>query len=545
MKLKILLIIFFIQSLNCIVYSQVTEQWVQRYNGPLNGEDIPSSMKVDNSGNVYVTGSTPGMGAAKDYATVKYNTSGALQWEQRYNGTGNGPDYASAIAVDNSGNVIVTGYSMGNGTNFDYVTIKYSSLGILMWVKRYNAPGNGEDRANSVTTDDAGNIYVTGNCQVNGSDYDCVTIKYNPAGTVQWTQAYNALPNRFDVGWSIELDLSGSIYVGGWSSAFVNNVLDCDVIIIKYTPSSQQQWTGTIDGTGSTIFYFAGFDVDDLGNTYIGCTRVAAGNYDYATVKYNTTGAHLWVKIYNGPGNGYDRATSIKESGGNVYVTGYSMGIGTNYDYATIKYNSFGTMQWIQRYNGPVNDSDYAWSLAADGTGVYVTGGTDNGNVQFYDYSTIKYSHSGILQWTQGYNGPANSIDVSSCIGLDTSGNVYITGKSYGLNAAGYDYATIKYSSGADKLILNNAPPEFKLNDNFPNPFNPTTNIEFIIPSSSLVKLAVYDMLGREVQTLVNGQLNAGTHNAQWNASSYPSGVFFYRITAGNFTETKKMILVK
>jgi hypothetical protein len=91
----------------------------------------------------------------------------------------------------------------------------------------------------------------------------------------------------------------------------------------------------------------------------------------------------------------------------------------------------------------------------------------------------------------------------------------------------------------------NGSPREFALKQNYPNPFNPTTVIEYSIPSQSLVSIKVFDMLGREVQTLVNETKNAGSYVVNFNASSLPSGAYFCKIVAGNFTDTKKMILVK
>jgi len=88
-------------------------------------------------------------------------------------------------------------------------------------------------------------------------------------------------------------------------------------------------------------------------------------------------------------------------------------------------------------------------------------------------------------------------------------------------------------------------PTDYALSQNYPNPFNPSTKIKFDIPKSSYVKLIVYDVLGREIRTLMNEKLNAGRYNVNWNGSSYPSGVYFYKLIAGDYVSVKKMILLK
>ncbi len=88
-------------------------------------------------------------------------------------------------------------------------------------------------------------------------------------------------------------------------------------------------------------------------------------------------------------------------------------------------------------------------------------------------------------------------------------------------------------------------PKEFRLEQNYPNPFNPSTRIKFSLPNSSFATLVVYDMLGRKMETLVNEQLSAGTYEAEWNASGYSSGVYFYRIKTEGFTDVRRMILIK
>ena len=105
------------------------KQWLARFAGPDDDADFANAIAVDGSGNVYVTGIAWGYGDDSDYGTVKYNSSGEQQWVGRYDGPAHNLDTAMAIAVDGSGNVYVTGRSPGVGAGYDYATIKYSASG--------------------------------------------------------------------------------------------------------------------------------------------------------------------------------------------------------------------------------------------------------------------------------------------------------------------------------------------------------------------------------------------------------------------------------
>jgi len=127
-----------------------------------------------------------------------------------------------------------------------------------------------------------------------------------------------------------------------------------------------------------------------------------------------------WVAIYNGPENSTDRANSIAvDNSGNVYVCEESSGIGTGFDFTTIKYNSSGDSQWAARYDGQGNEQ--VFSMALDDSGnVYVTGVSGLSG----DYVTIKYDSSGDSVWEARYNGPGNVTDVPKSIAMDSAHNV-------------------------------------------------------------------------------------------------------------------------
>ncbi len=222
--------------------------WDRRYNGPANGGDEALAVAVDRSGNVVVTGYSWGGASSNDYYTAKYAAAdGALLWEHRYNGPANRDDQALAVAVDARGDVMVTGRSRNSGDTDDYYTAKYASKdGALLFEKRYNGPSNGDDSANAVAVDGSGNVVVTGTSWGSvGRDF--YTAKYFPVGFgTLWEKCSNGGLNSYDESLAVALDPSGNVVVTGMS----RNGSFGDYYTVKYAASNgatlgeSLQWTG-------------------------------------------------------------------------------------------------------------------------------------------------------------------------------------------------------------------------------------------------------------------------------------------------------------
>ena len=194
MKLRILLFLFV--SLVVRGYAQPALAWAQRYNGPPDNADEAHDLVIDNSGNIYVTGSAFAANGTLDMVTIKYSPAGQQLWLQSYNGTANDNDEAYKIVMSDSGFVYVVGYSK-NANMQDVTVIKYSPAGVQLWAKTYDGAFHNYDCGNSLAVDANGNVYVTGIETVSNYTYDFVTLKYSAGGVQQWAQTYNG-PGNFN-----------------------------------------------------------------------------------------------------------------------------------------------------------------------------------------------------------------------------------------------------------------------------------------------------------------------------------------------------------
>ncbi|MFH1863261.1 MAG: SBBP repeat-containing protein [bacterium] len=664
--LRVMAAVAILNAVGNQVSAQVICSWVSRYDGPASGTDAASALVTDAAGNVYVTGSSAGVGTGVDYATIKYNSVGDQLWVARYNGPGNGDDLAYSIALDANGNVYVTGSSWGIGTDYDYTTIKYDSEGVIQWIARYEGPGDSTDTAMSIAVDEDGNACITGWSWGAGTHYDYATIKYDPAGIELWAVRYDGPVHWVDMALATAMDALGNVYVTGES--WGGDDIATDYATIKYSPSGDQLWVTRYNNTwaymGYSIDIARDLVLDENGSVYLTGGSFGYSFYDFETIQYDSAGSELWRARWDGWNGQNDEAYAIAlDHSGNVLVAGYGMfGNGV---FVTIKYDRIGSEQWMQTYDAGTCVLDLSIDLYNN---VYVTGLSS-------DYATIRYSPDGIQQWVERYDGPGNDADNSQCITVDAGGNVYVTGSSTG-NGTGLDYATIKYSptvmlsltpygspiqipvaggsfdynielinnstsviscdvwcmvtlpdgglygpvlgparvmlSGSSSLnrdrtqlvparapagdyafqsyvgiypdaIWNQdsfdfqkfpaagesitvgnwgnygeafsgdktpgeasfAPTEFRLYPCFPNPFNPTTTIRFELPEAALVKLEVFDVNGRSVGAIHELPLPPGTHEVPFDGSGLPSGMYIYRLTAGDWQAAGKMVLLK
>jgi WD40 repeat protein len=344
-------------------------------------------------------------------------TSGAQLWVNRYNGPGDGVDGARAEAVSPDGSVVfVTGHSAGKTSGLDYLTQAISaSTGVTVWTRRYNGPGNGDDQACCIAVSpDGSTVYVTGSSEGTGGSQDYVTVAYDAAsGAVDWSRRYNGPGGGDDQAAGLAVSPDGS-------RVFV---------------------TGSSDG--------------------------GATGLDYATESLDAaTGAVQWVRRYNGPGSGPDTAAGIAASpdGSSVYVAGASDGAASaGQDYATeALVAQTGAVRWVKRYNGPASGSDRAVAVkvSPDSASVFITG-SEATATQGDDVKTLAYNAStGAKIWTKTLNDRENGNDEASGMVVSADGkNLYVTGTAPGIDPGSFAFETIGYDTATGTAFARRAAP--------------------------------------------------------------------------------------
>ncbi|NIM98790.1 MAG: hypothetical protein GTO24_12130 [candidate division Zixibacteria bacterium] len=430
--------------------AQVDTAWVRRYNGSANGSDHVSAVAIDDEGSFYVTGYSHQSGKGYDYLTIKYNPNGDTAWVRSYGL--NGADVATDIAADHGlGQVYVTGWlettEPGGDRTYDFATVKYDWSGNQEWVRWYDEPGEyfiDVDKAVAVAYS-RGGIYVTGESWGYGTGYDYATVKYDTGGNEAWVRRYHYVSE--DCPKDIAADAWGNVFVTGFT--WVGPDYGTSYQTVKYSPEGARLNVWRYEGPGHRPFndldVAYAVAVDSSGNAFVTGTSESGDCPDIVTIKYGTGGTPGWVQAY-GPyeaseDNGYALAC---DDIGNVYVAGRSWAPATRYDYVTIKYDGNGDQVWVARYDGGISLEDEAWAIALDQYGnVYVTGAS-KGEGSDYDFATVKYSPQGSRLWVKRYDGLGGAKDAAWGIAVDDSGNVYVAGTSWG-DGTEEDYVVIKY----------------------------------------------------------------------------------------------------
>jgi hypothetical protein len=533
-----ILLLIFLSFING--FTQVSQEWAQRYNGPASGLDLTTGMFINKNGEIIVYGHSTGSDTQLDITILKYSSAGSLLWDYRYNGPNNGSDQLQSAVSDNNGNI----YAVGNVTQSlgaSMTVLKLSDAGDLEWIKKVGLTGYNESFGKDVIVSSSGSIYSCGFARNVQNNYDLIIAKISNPGIVQWIKTYDIGGNN-ESPVNILCDINENIFIVGTSADLSGNE---KLFYVKYDSSGNEAgaWiyspnsravSGVMDSSGKIVI--------------AGVTYSQSSNFDYLTIRINPIDTSYWNRIYNGPGNNLDYSyKTITDPECNVYVTGSSRNsssIGSE-DVFTIKYDSSGNQIWTNRFDSHPGGSDIGYSLTLDrNSNVYIAAAIDR-DTNHLIFGTMKIKSMGELEWLRTYEYFHTPEDFPYSIAIDTADNVYTSGISFG-GSTDYDMTTIKYSQSIGLNTTSNTLPEkFLLHQNYPNPFNPQTLIKFELPVSGYLKLAVYNSAGKEISILYSGHLDPGVYEYEFHGTPYSSGIYFINAEFNDFNLTRKMLLLK
>jgi|ERR1035437_54980 hypothetical protein len=512
------LILFTIQ----INYSQIVPEimWSKIYDGPGHKSEDLYDIKADNNNNIYLAGRSDGLNGFADLFLIKYSSVGDSIFTLRYTSAPNSVNAANSIAIDSNENIYAIGNASFGNSYTDAVLFKYDMNGILKWQKIFNSSEG------QVVLLDPEHNPVIGIKQAGAT----IIEKYSTSGDSLWSTQFKDDTSQYSIS-NLLIDSNGNTYVILIQTYFSGgDVPDQYTILLKLDPTGNIQWRKFInEGSPRKLI----FDNDS--------NLILAFHLPGNILKLNQNGDSIWHYT------SYALVTDVSvDSKNNILLTGYGGGIGS-FDYNTIKVSSTGSEIWRREFNSEENLRDFASCLAIDKKdNIYISGGT-NDMISFGICYTLRYSDAGELVWQQKYKAPHSIFNDAMGIFLDDSSNVYVGG-DYFDSTNGSNYFLIKIGQDIHVGVPkddNNIPNSFRLTQNYPNPFNPNTVISYSIPTGNNVKLVVYNSLGQTIRVIENGYKSAGNYTVNFNAADLPSGIYFYRLEAGQFTEVRKMMLVK
>jgi hypothetical protein len=466
---------------------------------------------------------------------------GDTLWTRTYGGYTDDYGYRSRQTTD--GGYVLVGQSKSFGAgSYDIWLLKLDADGDTLWTRTYG--GFEYDVGIHVEqTDDGGYILGGYTRSVGAGGFDAYLVKTDEAGEVDWTCVWgDSLDETVSC---VTQTTDGGYIVSGNTQSFGPNGF-MDAFLMKVEEGGDMEWV-RIYGGDPTDFGRYVIQTPDEGYLLSGfCTKLLQ-DQDVRSVwlvKTDETGDTLWTRAYD-VSDGYDLGQEIKAtSDGGYIVAGWAeVSLGVDYDVLLLKLDANGDSLWSRQYGG--RRWDLGESVEQTSDGGYIVTGLANGISNVYDIWLLKTDANGDTLWTRTYGGTGN--DHAYSVRETTDGNYLISGYTDSFGTGGYDFYVLKVVGiviGVDpgEVIL---PTVTALHQNYPNPFNASTTISFSLAEHGNATLRVYGLDGRLVATLVRGQMEPGEHVISWDASEVSSGVYFYKLTAGDYIDAKRMMLIK
>jgi hypothetical protein len=546
-------------------------QWSKVYNSF--GYDRIHGVKQTSDGQYYITGYIGDNSGLFDLAFAKISSTGNIVWAKSSGSVQ--AEELRKLTLTPDGGFFVAGYNASFGVGAkDVQAMKISSDGTIEWAKTYGSLY--EDFNSSCITSSDGNYVLGSSVDISGSyDIRPTLIKLDPNGSLIWAKYYSG----FIEDWGrdlVETPDGGFLLVGDTESYGYGS--SKDIYVIKTSSTGNVEWAKAFGGIGDELVHCI-IPTSDSKYVLSGTTNsYGYGGNDAYLMKIDVAGNLEWFHTYGGytEDNGYDVVESLDLG---LALTGRrSSNTLGSYDYYLVKTTengisncSFGT------YSPNVfNITNLLANNINLGTLDYVTASNLNFNtltpnsgqttscavipVELESFNFEFKDRSVILKWVtateinnQGFKIFRDEDEIGFVTGSGTTmesreyffEDEYVSPGIHLYELLQIDFDGSTHKAGELSVLVDNIPNSYQLEQNYPNPFNPVTTINFAVPKDGIVKLYITNLLGEVVQVITEGYKQTGYYKSQFDATDFPSGIYFYTLQAENFVSTKKMILLK
>lgn len=524
----------------------------------VNNQTIPM-MTTDGSGGSIVTWQDKHNGKNEIYAQ-RMNADGNPLWT--LNGIAictQDSNYNPIIVSDGTGGAIIAWQSYRGSSTADIFAQRINSSGAVQWT------ANGvpvctvvfeQDTISMISDGLGGAILTWQDYRSNNGFADVYAQRMNSSGSMLWTANGVNICNQAAAQRGPRLVTDGS--GGAFITWFDNRAGNYDIYTQRIGSAGAVQWTtnGVATCTMATDQLKPDICIDGAAGAIITWYDYRSStDYNIYAQRIGPGGAVVWVVdgVVMNNNVAYDQIDPkiVSDGLGGAIISWTDFRTGTTADIYTQRVNSTGAVQWTA--TGVIictSSGDQIKSqLVSDGNnGAYITwedhrnaGNSDIYAQRIASNAAINWAATGFAICTIG-NDQVNPMIVSNGnLGALVVWQDYRSGNNFDVYTVGFNTTGLVAVKNGGTIN----PEEFSLSQNYPNPFNPVTVINYQLPKNSNVKLSIYDALGQTVNILVNESQTAGNHNITWDARAFPSGVYFYRLEAGDFVSNMKMILIK
>ncbi|MBU1935932.1 T9SS type A sorting domain-containing protein [bacterium] len=463
--------------------------WSRTYGG--NDWDYCLSMEQTSDGGYVLAGVVEPMSTySADFWMVKTGENGDSLWCRAYGDQNS--DWCYSVHQTADGGYALAGYteSLMSGRS-DFLLLKTDENGDSLWSRTYGGLCDDYCQAAAITSD-GGYLLVgmTINCEE--FHYDFFILKTDANGDSLWSRTYGG--SRDDVCSSVAQTSDGGYILGGWTNSFGPGM-----------PWSNNFWL----------------------------------------IKTDANGDSLWSRIYGGRDD--DECYSVLQTSDGGYVSAGVKRLSSPHwpdpDMWIIKMDANGDSLWSRTFGKGGSEECHCVRQTEDG-GYILAGYTNSYGARSLDFWLVRLDEHGERLWARTLGGGGG--DVGYSVVQTSDGGYAVAGYTFSFGNGGSDFWLVKMGPELSAEPSENLlPRDYVLHQNYPNPFNPITEIVYEMPRAGNVSLRVFDILGREVATLSDGQVGAGVHQVRFDGSYLPSGIYFYYLRVENFTSAKKMLLLK